>query len=146
MCGSCADGLCAGAGTPLRDFLDSLGPPVLLIGPEVRMRDANRAACGALGKELPEISGRCGGEVMNCVHAREPGGCGGTAHCESCVIRKTVLATFATGKACSGVSAFPDLEADGIARGMRMRFSTEKVGSCVMLMVHELVEAAGVRP
>jgi PAS domain-containing protein len=62
-----------------------------------RLLGANQSAADMLGKSREELVGLLGGEAMECVYARLPGGCGGTVHCQTCMIRRTVSETHADG-------------------------------------------------
>ena len=140
ICGPCHLRLLRANTETLRDFLDRLGVPVLLMEQEGRVLSANGPAQRLLGKALPDIEDRLGGEVLECIHASEPGGCGGTIHCKSCTIRLTVMDTYATGTCHAGVPAYQDIrDAAGDTR-VRFLISTEKVGSYVMLRIDSMRE------
>ncbi|MFC1889223.1 PAS domain-containing protein [Thermodesulfobacteriota bacterium] len=125
-------------GKPLHEFLDTLGVPVLVIEPGPRVRTANSQACSLLGKSLSEIQGYKGGEVIECVHARTPDGCGQDIHCKSCTIRNTVLETFETGKSFERILAYPDIHVDEEVKNACLELSTEKVGGMVLLRIDDL--------
>ena len=140
ICKNCAARLFAGHGESLQEFLDRLGPPILLVESEPRVRTANKQARDLLGKELPEIENRMGGDVIECVYAKRPGGCGSQVHCKSCTIRNTVLETFATGKSFVEVPAYPDIQQFGEVKTMRLIISTEKIGNVVLLRIDDIGE------
>ncbi|MDP6634862.1 MAG: hypothetical protein QGG42_08200 [Phycisphaerae bacterium] len=140
ICPSCAarlSSLSVNRPEPLHQFLDSLGVPVLLVESEPRVLTGNKLARQMLGKELDEIEGRRGGEVIRCTHADTPGGCGKDVHCKSCTIRNTVLETFATGKDFLHVQAYPDIQLDGDVKTMSLEISTEKVADVVLLRIDD---------
>jgi len=124
-------------GESIQEFLDRLGVPILLVEPEPRVRTGNRYARELLGKELAAIEGRMGGDVIECVYSKRPGGCGKDVHCKTCTIRNTVLDTFATGKSHLAVRAFPDIQFDNYIKTMSVRISTEKVGEVVLLRIDD---------
>ena len=119
----------------MHGFLDSLGVPILLIGSEPMVETANTHARKLLGKELWEIERHRGGDVIECVYARSPGGCGNDVHCRSCTIRNTVLDTFATGRCFERIRAYPDIEFGQEIRHMCFEISTEKFGIFVLLRI-----------
>lgn len=141
ICPSCTTRLSSERGEHLQEFLDRLGVPVLLVESDVRVLTANKPARELLGKGLGEIEGRRGGEVIECVHASEPGGCGQTAHCKACTIRKTVLETFETGKSCLHVQAYPDIQFGQEVKTMSLEISTEKVADVVLLRIDDFGDA-----
>ncbi len=138
ICETCAGNLLAQMGRPLWDFLDNLEVPILLMEPGPLVCSANKHAQKLLNKQLPEIEGRRGGEVIECAHAKRPEGCGNTVHCKSCTIRITVLETFATGKSFVRVPAYPDIQTVSGVKTMRYLISTEKAGDFVLLRIEEM--------
>jgi PAS domain-containing protein len=137
ICDTCAANVMAQLSRPLQEFLDNLDVPILLIESGPLICTANRRARKLLDKQLSEIKGRRGGEVIECAHARLPGGCGNTVHCKSCTIRITVLETFATGKSSVRVPAYPDIQTLSGVKTMRFLITTEKVGDFVLLRIED---------
>ncbi len=85
-------------GLKLGEYLDDFEVPVVVFDRDVRVQAANKPMADLLGKSEREMSGLLGGEVMECVYARRPEGCGGTIHCKTCTIRNTVERTLDTGE------------------------------------------------
>lgn len=140
-CESCAHAfLYQELGIPLHEFLDSIDAPILLIEPGPRVRTANKQACSLLAKDLSEIQGHRGGEIIECIHSRTAGGCGDGVHCEACTIRKTVLETFITGKCFENVIAYPDVYVGAKEKNMCLQISTEKVDGIVLLRIDDMRE------
>ena len=137
ICSSCAIRLRSGRGEPLMEFLDRLSVPVLVVESEPRVLTGNKPARDLLGKGLGEIEGRRGGEVIECFHASQPGGCGQTEHCKSCTIRNTVLETFETGESFLHVQAFPDIQVGKDVKTMSVEISTEKIADVVLLRIDD---------
>ena len=77
------------------------------------------------------IVGFLSGEVMECVYARLPEGCGQTNHCFACTVRNTVMAAIESGEPQVHVPV--ELQRDG--GKLRMIVSTEKVGSFVRMII-----------
>lgn len=141
MCLQCAQEFLADLAEPMRDFLDRLGVPVLVVDSGAVVRNANAQACELLGKDLAGIQDHRPGEVVECIHSSAPGGCGRQLHCQSCTIRKIVLETHATGRSFKRVPAYPDLQTcDGVKR-TRVEISSELVNDLVLLRIHEIREA-----
>ncbi len=124
-----------------QEFLDRLPAPVLVVDGGTRVVGANRAARELLGKSLPEIEGRLTGEAIECPFSEHPDDCGQRVHCKSCVIRRLVLDTHASGSPHDREPATQDFRFVGSDRPVRFQISTEKRGGCVLLRVEELREA-----
>ena len=142
ICAPCAQQFLGEVSGPMRDFLDRLGVPVLVVDDGAVVRAANVHAEVILGQDFPDIVDRRQGEVVRCVHAYEPGGCGEQADCSGCTIRRAVLETHATGIGCTSIRAFPSVLSGGESRKLNFEFSTEKIGNTVLLRIHEYEDAA----
>ncbi|MEW6355294.1 MAG: hypothetical protein AB1696_03135 [Planctomycetota bacterium] len=138
ICKSCITQYLSALAKSMPEFLDGLGVPILMIGSRPRVVTANRQARELLGKDLPGIEGRRGGEVIECIYSKRPGGCGEQEHCKSCTIRQTVLETFATGKGFVRVRAYPDIQTGKDEKTMCIEISTEKIGDYVLLRIDDL--------
>ncbi len=140
ICPTCRDRLAHETGETLLEFLDRLEIPVLLMEENAGVLSANGLARQLLGKTLPEIRNQPGGNVIECVHAHEPGGCGGTIHCKSCAIRRTVKDTYASGTCHVKIPAYQDIRTPAAVKQVRFLISTEKVGTYVMLRIDDMRE------
>ena len=97
ICAGCTVSLLNEEGTPVEEFLHTLGVPVFLVSDDVEVLDANQAALALTRKSPGSVMGHLGGEVFECVNAELPGGCGQTIHCSGCALRLTVTATYLDG-------------------------------------------------
>ncbi len=127
-----------GMGTPLQKFLDELGAPILVTVSDVRAFTANKRAREILGKDLDQIEGEKGGDVIECIYSKLPGGCGNTVHCKGCTIRNAATETLATGRSAVRVPAYQDIDTPDGVRPMRFLVSTEKVGEFVLLRIDDV--------
>jgi len=116
-------------------FIDRLPEPVLVVDGDVVALMANIKAREVLGKDLPKIKGFKGGNIIECVHAHEPGGCGRTVHCNGCAIRLTVEDTYKTGKSHLREPAYADIPVEGKPKKISFLISTEKVKGIVLLRI-----------
>jgi PAS domain-containing protein len=138
ICDDCAENLIFHMGIPLHAFLDTLDAPVLVLDRDVVVLTGNSAARALLGKPLADLSGTMGGAVFDCVHVGRPEGCGATAGCSECGVRRLVAETFDSGR---GVRARPAVvRRGGAGRGedLRLSISTERMGEVVLLRIDEL--------
>ena len=140
VCDQCLPLMVRDLGQPMSQFLDELQAPVLVVQDNARVIAANAAARKMLSKEQLEICGELAGEVIGCRHAREPGGCGQTVHCKSCVIRQCVTHTLETGEPCRK-TAFADIGLISGDKRLQFLIETEKVNSFVRLTIHDVREA-----
>ena len=123
------------------NFLDRLSEPVLVVDGDVVGLTANRKAREVLGKDLTQIQGLKGGNIIECKHAHEPGGCGRTIHCSGCAIRNTVEDTYKTGKSHLRVPAYAEIPVTGKVQKISFLISTEKVKGVVLLRIDKVGDA-----
>ncbi len=135
VCQPCFNHIKATMGVDLYEYLDMLDYPVLLVDDDVTVLAANTKAKAFVGKDIVKIAGNKGGEVFECIHAKEPGGCGKTVHCSGCTIRNSVTETFKTGNIINKKSATICQEIDGITQTIELLISTRKEGDVVILKV-----------
>jgi CheY-like chemotaxis protein len=96
ICRPCADAF-ESDGDPVQEFLETLPGPVMFVDAEGRLLGANSAFASLVNQPASILVSRLGGDVISCVYATLPGGCGHTAHCTECPIRRAVNETRATG-------------------------------------------------
>lgn len=137
ICARCADLLERFDQLQMGTLLERLDQPVLCVDDDVRVVFGNRAAAEALGRDPEALRGRLAGEVIECVHAHEPGGCGHTGSCASCVIRGSVGTTWRTGQRVQDADAWQEVfTPDGVSR-QHLLVSTERRGGVVLLHIHQ---------
>lgn len=137
LCADCAVDL-EYSRIPLAEFLERLDGPVLAADQDVRLLGANQALCSTIACDPEGLIGRSGGEVLQCVHSTEGGGCGRTIHCSGCTIRRAVNRTRRTGVPAFNVPAFTYVKTpDGTAQ-LDLRVSTQMVGPVILLRVDAL--------
>lgn len=139
MCEECRDWMIENKpGRSLKQFLDSLQAPVVIVNHEMEIQTGNAAASQILNKELERFSGNLCGDALDCAHARLPGGCGKTVCCQTCTIRKSVRLTYETGVPCEYVESFQNVIINGNERRIRILISTWKSEELVYLRIDEL--------
>ena len=138
ICMECATKVFADVGSDLTNFLNTLGVPVILIDAQGTVCTASIQAQELLGRSMPQIQGRRGGEVFLCAYASLPGGCGNTDHCEACTIRNTVTDTYRTGASHCKTPVYVDRGAPGGTNRIGFLISTEKRGNYVVLRIDEV--------
>lgn len=140
ICESCLVAVMDRGPEDLATFLDRMDEPVLLVNGAGFVVGANYAAQKALNKSTPALAGLPGGDVVECAHARLPGGCGHTVHCAACTLRGTVTHTHRTGEAKTAVQATMQLVREGEVREQLITFTTERVGGIVWLRLDKAEE------
>ncbi len=135
VCRNCLPKLVKDLGQPLSEFIDELSTPILILQEGTRVVAANVAARKLSPEPLEELTGLLCGEVIGCLHSKEPEGCGNTVHCLSCAIRRSVAHTMETGDPCKDVPAYPDVGLMSGDKDICFKISTEKKGNFVMLRI-----------
>jgi PAS domain-containing protein len=123
-----------------QDFLDQLEAPVLVINSNGKVQTANTTALQMLGKEQPEIENRPGGEVFECIYAKEPEGCGGSVHCNGCSIRRHVMDTLHTGQPHHDSRVHLYQGTHQARKEVPINISTEKLSDFVLLRIDSMGE------
>lgn len=100
-----------------------------LVNENVEVININRTALDMLGKGKSDVLNRLGGEVFNCINAWSGGEvvCGQSEACRSCVLRNSVMDTFANGKTHYKREGFLDLDVDGETKRLRFLLTTAMV-------------------
>ena len=111
---------------PIQRIVSKLDIPVMMVEGAARMGYSNDAARHVLGREGEAIEGGLVGEVLECIHASQPGGCGGTEHCSRCTIRSCIEKTYATGLSLYDVPATLRINQGGMRKDLSCRITTMK--------------------
>jgi PAS domain-containing protein len=125
-----------------RMLFDAMPMPVFVVDKDVCIYDYNAAAARLLGKDRKLVIRRRGGEVLNCVHAREGlRGCGSSPACCDCVVRKSVRAA-ARGRRVTRQWAQMELVHKGRTVKVKLRVSCQRFtygrSSFILLMLEGL--------
>ena len=83
------------------------------------------------------------GDVIQCIYADFPEGCGETTHCSGCAIRNTAEKTYETGESQKNVKAYQILKTAQGPKHKIILLSTEKVGDRVLLQIDDMVDDTG---
>ena len=97
VCKSCYTRILTEHGFNLKKFLDMLDAPVILVDNDVNVLEANSLAIALVKKPIEKTRKHPCGNVLECVNAILPGGCGKTPSCPDCTIRASVNETFKNG-------------------------------------------------
>ena len=83
--------------------------PTIVVDADVRLLLVNREARKMLGHagDGSQLLLRRGGDVLHCLNAEGPGGCGRQSACSGCVIRRSVGRALETGTLQRGRADFP---------------------------------------
>jgi PAS domain-containing protein len=120
-------------GLSLDELIDKFEAPVLVVDEDGRIVAANKMAenITGRGRSHRDLIGLLGGEIMECVYARLPEGCGNTDHCLACTIRNTVMAAMETGEPQLHVP----VKLYRKDKEIEMVISTEKIFSLVRIVI-----------
>jgi len=135
ICPSCYNHAKASLGVDLREYLDMLDQPVIIVDSDVHVLAANKKFNSLTGKEIDDIIGHIGGEVFECENAVHPDDCGKTVRCSGCVIRNSVTETYTTGNPVNKRPATLFQITTGVSIPFEMFISTRKAGNAVLLQI-----------
>ena len=121
-------------GMDFSGYLDQFQQPIAAIDAEGRILHLNASLSQMLGKNKETYLGMRGGEVMECMFARLPQGCGNTEHCPPCTIRRTIMHTMTTGEPQRTTPATLSRP----SRKLDLQISTRKEGDVVYLQIDDL--------
>lgn len=121
-------------GLSLDKFLDRFDAPLLIVDKDGRIVAANKMIENIISGSHRDVFGLLGGEVMECVYARLPEGCGETVHCLACSIRNAVMAAMESGEPQMHVPVTLSQE----NKEIEMVISTEKIGSFVRIIIEDV--------
>ena len=138
LCLSCKERFFADEEQTLDRFLNKLEKPVLLVDNAGHVALANNPALDILGKQLEQVKGLPGGNVMECVNADLPEGCGNTIHCLACTIRNNVMETHETGESRKRVPASLEQSSPDGTKSIDFLISTERIDAFVLLRIDEI--------
>ena len=119
--------------TSLEDFIENLNKPIMIMDNDAIVLGANESVATMLQKSKEEIKNQVTGQVIECVYADLPEGCGNTIHCTGCTIRNTVTKTYETGQSQIDVEAFQFLNTSTGQKHKKFLISTEKLGNHVLI-------------
>jgi len=97
VCNTCYTKIMTEHGFNLQRFLNMLDAPVFLVDRDVNVLAANTLANAAVKKPIEKTHGEICGNVLECINAFLPEGCGKTQNCPDCTIRNSVNETYKTG-------------------------------------------------
>ena len=137
ICPECRYGFFVRRKLTLNDLLNQFDVPVIAIDSNGVALHANAAAAKLLDKTAEDVKGLPVGNVVECIHAHTPEGCGRTIHCAGCAIRHAVTATHQDGQPRRNIEAEKLVRDAGGTRLARFTFSTEKTGGVVLLMIED---------
>jgi PAS domain-containing protein len=151
ICGDCWTQLWTDRLKSSQEIVEQLAAPVLLLDDTLRIKAANSRAQNILGRPLAAISNFLPGDAMECVNARQPGGCGQSLHCQACGLRRALETTLATGVGVEKSPAYQDVyQEDGSILRHFYYISTEKMEDFILLRIDEVrtlaARLAGHRP
>jgi hypothetical protein len=136
ICPACQVAFMGGVGpVSLKEFIVKFKFPVIVVGPDVELIEANRGAEKLVRKDLKEIRGQLAGEVLECIYACQPGGCGRQVHCKACAIRNSVTDTHRTGRPLTDVDSYQEIMTKEGLKRVQLRISTAKKSDAVLLKI-----------
>ena len=138
ICAYCSDLFFTKGQKTISELLNRFEMPIMVINEGGVVRTANDSALSMLGKQREEVEEVLCGDVIECINASLPGGCGKTENCKQCAIRNSVNQAYETKKNVRNVIADQTVNYSGTTRKVRFRISAEYVEPMVFLHIHEM--------
>ncbi|MBJ6725782.1 PAS domain-containing protein [Geomesophilobacter sediminis] len=132
--------------SPASISFDAIPVPTFIVDDDVRIASMNQAARTFLGGHEEPFRDRRGGEVLNCIRAKQtPEGCGSATSCESCLIRASVRKTVGGASVTRSRTVVQVTEGDSVAE-MELLITTSPYSEGqVVLMIEDITEVAALR-
>ncbi len=140
ICSLCALKFSSGVPKTIKNMLDLIDEPVLVMDSLGVIKSANDSGLKLLGKDLESVENHLGGDALECSYAQLPEGCGRTEHCRTCAIRNVLMDTLAHDRCYKKVPAYQRIRTSRGDRIMRFYISTEKVGEQIFLRIDDVEE------
>lgn len=135
VCNSCYTKIMTGYGFNLQKFLNMLDAPVFLVDEDVNVLAANTLASAVIKKPIETIQGQICGNVLECINAFLPEGCGKTHDCPDCTIRNSVNETYKTGTPINHRPATISQKTGETENTSHLLISTRKDNGIVLLQL-----------
>ena len=134
ICPNCETAFLEARGSvTLKEYIERFAFPIVVVNSNVELIEANPGAVRFVGKDVAQIEGKLGGDVIECVHASQAHGCGRTVHCKACTIRNSVTRTYQTGVPVIDALAYQEIATKNGPEKIRLKVSTVKVSDSVLL-------------
>lgn len=133
VCPSCSLEQARETGLPLESFLARLPVRILLVDRHARVQRANVELACDRDATWQAASGLSAGDVLECTHALEAEGCGGTAACSGCTLQRTIARSWESGEAHADVPCLLQVWRDGSPEMRSFRITTRRVGGWILL-------------
>jgi len=142
MCRECSSAFLQQRDIGLNELLDRFHFPVLAVDGDAVVLGANHEATVTLGKPVEALVQQRGGVAIECKNAATLKGCGRSLQCTGCLLRNTITATFMDGQPRYSVFSDHSVGSAATAHDVRIRFSTIKLESMVVVTVEGLQDVA----
>lgn len=133
VCKSCYTKILTEHGFNLRKFLNLLDAPVFLVDGDANVLAANRLAAEAVRKPIGTTRKQLCGNVLECINAFLPEGCGKTSGCPDCTVRNSVNETYKYGTQITRRPAVITRQNGSAEETAHLLVSTQKDGGVVLL-------------
>lgn len=128
----------------LTAVFDSVPSLLLLVDPDGKVETVNHATEKFAGRRRGALFAQLGGEVLGCLNAAHPPGCGRGDGCAECPVRTRVIRTFRTGQPNCEEEGRLMLQRDGDTVPADFQISTALVagatGPRVLLTLSDITE------
>jgi CheY-like chemotaxis protein len=140
ICAECLNDLESRAGSS-SNLLETFAGAVMLVDLEGRALGANSRLADVVHRPHSSVPQLLIGDVISCLNAPLPGGCGRTPQCSRCEIRQAVDRTRSSGTSSTGVTAYATVSSPDGPALHRLSLSLEPVGADAVLIRIDALES-----
>jgi len=133
VCATCYNRIFEDYGSDASKFFEYLDDPLFLVDGDARVLSTNSPGAKMAKKPVTLIQGQLCGDVLGCVNASHPSGCGKTDLCPDCTFRNTIRETYTTGKPVTRRPAVLTRKSSDAEEKIPILVSTRKEGHVVLL-------------
>ncbi len=116
-------------------ILEGFNQPLVVLDNDGLVVAANAKACSLLDKNQKDLLNKLPGDAVGCCHAFEAGGCGKSAFCDDCELRKVIVETIRTGKPQSAVQVCLDRSVAGGEVETQILIDSEMCGEVLVISI-----------
>jgi hypothetical protein len=138
ICRPCYERILARHRFNARKYLDMFDAPVFLVDADANILEANSLARSSAARPVALVQNSPCGDILECINASLPRGCGKTEFCPDCTIRNSIISTYTTGIPVKDTPAVIDRFTNGKVDEGNVLVSTRKDGDVVLLRLEPL--------
>jgi len=138
FCGDCYDIIIKDPLSFKKEILDNIDLPFFVVSQSSqRVVTANEEFLNFISKSFDQIANQLGGDVIGCIHAANPHGCGKGEFCSKCPIRNLVQKTIDTQNPQKHVHVVQLIKHEGETKDISLHVTTRIKNGYVLLQIDD---------